>query len=412
MTMSAPSASPAVLDESSPRYAGWRVVAACYLAALCCWGFGLYGHGVYLTELNRLHGWPTALISAGITGFYLLTAALVVFVGDAIARFGPRRVMLTGACCFGSAVALLAVIDALWQLYLVYLLMAVGAATMHVGAISTVVGLWFDKKRPLAISLALNGASSGGIFITPPLVLAIAAYGYSNAVLGAMAAMAVVLLPAIVFWIKPPATPAAKAETAPARAAWTRRNALRSTRFWSVAAPIALALTAQVGFLVHQIAILEPVLGRAQAGFSVAALTVMAILGRFGLGAFANSLDMRRFTAWSVASQAVALLAIAATSNTAALFAGCVLFGLSAGNLLTLPALIIQREFEAASFGVIVALAWAVNQFTYAFGPGLVGVLRDVTGSYAAPLVLLAALDIAAAVLILLRPGTRQAAVI
>ena len=76
--------------KSSPRYAGWRVVAACYLAALCCWGFGLYGHGVYLTELNRLHGWPTALISAGITGFYLLTAALVVFVGDAIAQVRAR----------------------------------------------------------------------------------------------------------------------------------------------------------------------------------------------------------------------------------------------------------------------------------------------------------------------------------
>ena len=58
--------------------------------AVFCWGLGLYGHGVYLTELNRLHGWPTALISAGITGFYLLTAALVVFVGDAIARFGPQ----------------------------------------------------------------------------------------------------------------------------------------------------------------------------------------------------------------------------------------------------------------------------------------------------------------------------------
>ena len=180
---------------------------------------------------------------------------------------------------------------------------------------------------------------------------------------------------------------------------------MRSAKFWSVAAPIALALTAQVGFLVHQIAILEPVLGRAQAGFSVAALTVMAILGRFGLGAFANNLDMRRFTAWSVASQAVALLAIAATSNTTGLFAACVLFGLSAGNLLTLPALIIQREFEAASFAMLVGLAWAINQFIYAFGPGLVGVLRDVTGSYAAPLVLLAALDIAAAGLILLRPA-------
>ena len=64
------------------------------------------------------------------------------------------------------------------------------------------------------------------------------------------------------------------------------------------------------------------------------------------------------------------------------------LFGLSAGNLLTLPALVIQREFEAASFGMLVGLSWAISQFTYAFGPGLIGVIRDVTGNYAAPLVL------------------------
>jgi MFS family permease len=250
------SASISPIEESSPRYPGWRVVAACYLAALCCWGFGLYGHGVYLTELHRLHGWPTAAISAAITGFYLFTAALVVFVGDAIARFGPRRVMFIGACCFGGAVTLLAFITALWQLYLVYLLMAVGAATMHVGAISTVVGLWFDKKRPRAISLALKGASSGGILITPPLVLAIAAYGFSEAMFGAVLLMAAVLLPAIAFWIKRPASSAIRSNAGPAPAAWTRRSALRSARFWSVAAPFALALTAQVGFLVHQIAAL------------------------------------------------------------------------------------------------------------------------------------------------------------
>src|SRR4029078_1223132 len=136
------------IDESSPRYAGWRVVAVCYLGAVFCWGFGLYGHGVYLTELNRLHGWPTALISVAITAFYLLTAALVVFIGDAVARLGPKRVMLTGAFGFSAAVALFALITELWHLYFVYLLMAFGTATMHVGAISTVVGLWFDRKRP------------------------------------------------------------------------------------------------------------------------------------------------------------------------------------------------------------------------------------------------------------------------
>ena len=49
--------------------------------------------------------------------------------------------MVAGAGCVGGGAALVAVITELWQLYLVYLLMAVGAATMHVGAISTVIGL-------------------------------------------------------------------------------------------------------------------------------------------------------------------------------------------------------------------------------------------------------------------------------
>jgi MFS family permease len=168
-----------------------------------------------------------------------------------------------------------------------------------------------------------------------------------------------------------------------------------------------MALTAQVGFLVHQIAILQPTIGRTQAAFSVAALTIAAIVGRFGLGAFAKRLDMRRFTAWSLASQAAALLAMAATTNTTVLIVACVVFGLSAGNLLTLPSLVIQREFDAPSFGMLVGLSWATSQFTYAFGPGLLGIVRDVTGSYAAALGICVALELAAAALILLRPATR-----
>lgn len=390
------------IEETSPRYHGWRVVFACFFGAVFCWGFGLYGHGVYLTELQRLHGWPTASISAAITGFYLMTAALVVFISDAIARLGPKRVMLFGACCFIGAVAALAWINALWQLYALYALMAVGAATMHVGAISNVVGLWFDRQRPLAISLALNGASSGGILVTPVLVLAIGRYGFSDATTGATILMAAILLPAIGLWIGRPQSAAATVAASAQAGTWTRRSALRSLRFWTVAAPFAMALTAQVGFLVHQIAALEPAMGRTQAAFSVAALTICAILGRLVLGTFANRMDVRRYAGWSIASQAVALIALAMTTNSAALMAACVLFGLSAGNLLTLPSLLIQREFEAASFGMLVGLSWAINQFTYAFGPGVMGVIRDLTGAYTLPLLLCAALDIAAAALILL----------
>ena len=87
-------------------------------------------------------------------------------------------------------------------------------------------------------------------------------------------------------------------------------------------------------------------------------------------------------------------------TEPAALFFACALFGLSAGNLLTLPALIIQREFETAAFGMLIGLSWAISQFTYAFGPGLLGILRDLTGGYGAPLALCIVLQIAAAAVI------------
>jgi MFS family permease len=409
MTMPADFALPAV-EESSLRYDGWRVTAVCFVVAMFCWGFGLYSHGIYLSELQHRFGWSAALISSATTAYYLLTASLVVFVSDAIARFGPRRIFLTGTCCLGSAVALLAFIAAPWQLYLVYLVMAVGSAAMHVAAITNVLSLWFDRQRGLAISLALNGASSGGIFVAPTLVIAIAVAGFEAAMVGAATVMAAILIPAIAIGIdRPPIRPRATgvflphgasrsgAASASAPSHWTRAEALRSLAFWSVAGPFALALMAQVGFLVHQIAFLEPTIGRSRAGLTVGVLTVMAIIGRLAVGAATLRLDLRGVTALSLVSQAGALLAMTQTTNAAALFIACAIFGLSAGNLVSLPALIIQREFEATSFGMVVGLSTAIGQFTYAFGPGLLGAVRDATGGYTAAFALCMMLQITAA---------------
>ena len=408
MTMPADLAFAAV-DESSPRYDGWRVTAVCFAVAMFCWGFGLYSHGIYLAELQRRFGWSTSLISGATTAYYLLTASLVVFVSDAILRFGPRRIFLTGTCCLGSAVALLAFIVAPWQLYLVYLIMAVGSAAMHVAAITNVLSLWFDRQRGLALSLALNGASSGGIFVAPTLVIAIAVAGFPAVMVTAIV-MAAILIPAIAIGIdRPPirtqatgiflphggARSGAGSTSAPSR--WTRAQALRSLAFWSVAGPFALALMAQVGFLVHQIAFLEPTIGRSRAGLTVGVLTVIAIIGRLALGAAALRLDLRGVTALSLVSQAAALFAMTQTTNAAALFIACAIFGLSAGNLVSLPAMIIQREFEATSFGMVVGLSTAIGQFTYAFGPGLLGAVRDATGGYTAAFALCMMLQLTAA---------------
>ena len=87
------------------------------------------------------------------------------------------------------------------------------------------------------------------------------------------------------------------------------------------------------------------------------------------------------------------------------LFIACALFGFSVGNLITLPALIVQREFDPRSFGVLVSLITATNQITYAFGPGVIGLLRDLSGSYALPFYGCIAVELTAAVLIMIDRG-------
>src|SRR5215470_20231857 len=124
------------IDEASPRYRGWRVAAVCFAMATFCWGFGFYGHGFYLAELQRLHHWPAALISGASTAYYFVSAILVVFVNDIIARTGLRVFVLAGVAALAASAKLITVISAPWQLFAAYLVMSFGWAAMSVGAIT------------------------------------------------------------------------------------------------------------------------------------------------------------------------------------------------------------------------------------------------------------------------------------
>lgn len=97
----------------------------------------------------------------------------------------------------------------------------------------------------------------------------------------------------------------------------------------------------------------------------------------------------------------MALAIIINSHGELVLIGACALFGFSVGNLITLPSLIVQREFDPRSFGVLVSLITAITQVTYAFGPGVIGLLRDASGSYALPFYCCIGLELIAAALIL-----------
>ncbi|MEW6767082.1 MAG: MFS transporter [Pseudomonadota bacterium] len=397
-------------DETSFRYEGWLVVAVCFIVATFAWGAGFYGLGVYLVELQRANNWPASLISAATTGYYLFSSVLVVFVSEAIRKLGPRLLLVTGVCCMAVGIALVGQIKSIWQLYAVYGLISFGWAGTSLAAINNTLGLWFDKRRGMAISYALNGASIGGVIGVPLLVAAIGKFGFAGTQIVAGIVMVAIAIPAIFLWVGVPPKktlppPDALDPKPPVvrSAAQIRGEAFRALPFWTIVIPFASVLLAQVGFIVHQISFLDPVMGRDKASIAVALMTAFAVIGRVLLGTVIDRFDQRIASAVLFTSQACALLLAINTRNEYALFAASAVFGFTVGNAITLPSLIVQREFSAASFGVLVSLVTAICQFTYAFGPGLVGLLRDWSGSYTVPFSLCMALELIAAAVVLIR---------
>ena len=163
---------------------------------------------------------------------------------------------------------------------------------------------------------------------------------------------------------------------------WSRRSLLRNPAFLTISVPFALGLLAQVGFFTHQISYLLQFVGTQAASVAVSLTTVAAVVGRTVTGLFVDRLDRRVVSAANFALQMAALGLAVLAETVPAVYLTCILFGLAAGNVITLPSLIVQREFPREQFSRIVSLVVSINQFTFAFGPAILGVLRDWSGSY------------------------------
>jgi MFS family permease len=409
-------------------FAGWTVVGVAFLVATFAFGIGFYGVGLYMVVLHDRFGWPVSLISLAITGYYVLSAAMITVVGDAFDRHGPRRVLLVAIGGLATGVLLVASATHAWQLGLGLAVMAVGWAGMSGAGINAVVAPWFERKRGLAVSMAMNGATCGGVLIVPLWAALIPRLGLPGAALVVVGLMLVVLVPLVGLYMhrgpevlglgpdgdsrSAPVVPAGSAAPAGAStaaaprevAAPLRRAALvRTRRFWTISAAFALGLLAQVGFITHQVAYLSPRLGRESAALAVSLTTLAAIVGRLVTGLFVDRIDRRRAASCNFALQALAVFAMIWWPSVPVLYLGCVIFGLGVGNMTTFPSLIVQVEYPKEHFRRVVSLVVAINQFTFAFGPALLGWARDRWGSYSVALGLCLVCEAAAAVIVLLR---------
>jgi len=376
-------------------------------------GFGFYGHSVYLAALTIGDGaeaprLAVSTVSTAVTVYFLTAAAIMVFISDLVARLGPRLFAAIGAVMMGLSLFLIARIRSVFDLFIAYLAMAPAFAMLTNAAVANIVGLWFTQKRGLALSIALTGGGVGGLAIVPTLVWLSGRLSFAIASATIAAVTIPLLLLMIALWVRLP-TPeetkvagprdgqGAKSQTL------TRRQALASAHYWTIAAPLLLAIMVQVGFVVHQVSFLFPVLGRQGAALAVFLTALMAATSRVVVGFFIDRLDQRKIGALLLAAQACALFAMLKFASSHVAFLASAVFGFAVGVMIALPALIIQRECPPAAFGMLAGLTLAIIQTGNAFGPSLLGWLRDATGGYTVPIVVCIAIEIAAIAIILLR---------
>jgi len=394
-----------------PAYHGWWVVFCAFGIALYGWGLGFYGLSLYLVALHKAHGWSPATISAAITFYYVAGAFLVMQVGDVILKHGARLVVTIGVALMGLGVLGLTVIDRPWQLYLAFAVMIPGWAAMGGGAINTLIAQWFNRRRGLAASLALNGATCGGLLFAPAFAWAIDSLGFARACFAAVAVVLATMVPLAAIVLRPRRLDEHDAgdETAAAHDStgqpMSRARLLRQPRYLTLLGAFSLGLLAQISFIAHQVAFLEPTLGLKGAGWAVGLTSISALAGRLVIGLVIDKVDRRAASAAVLGVQVAAMAVLLSSQSIAALYLGCVLFGFGVGNLITLPGLIVQQELPRRDFARAVSLNVAINQLVAALGPYLLGVLHDMSGSYRTSLMACLGLQAAAAILVLWRPG-------
>ena len=192
-------------DMDSAR--GWTVVGAAFLSMFTVFGVA-YSFGAFFAPMAAEFGSSRGATSAvySITAF--LYFSLGVVSGPVTDRVGPRRVLLAGAVAMGGGLFLTSLVGRLWVGYVTYGLgVGLGVACGYVPMVA-VVGGWFERRRSMAVGVAVSGIGLGTLAVAPLAAALIDHAGWRRTYVVFAVGSSALLLVCAAFVRRPPATPA------------------------------------------------------------------------------------------------------------------------------------------------------------------------------------------------------------
>lgn len=350
-----------------PFYYGWVVVFAAGMLGFVGTGFYSYARGVFLPHLTEAYGSGTQLVAWGYSAATVIGAVIAPWLGGLLDRVSPRRVLLFGITVVTAGYWLFSRTESLWQFYLVIgLFMGVGMSCMGNFTWHRILVSWFERRRGLALSLAVGGASAAGILMPYFATWAIDLYGWRQAlaIMGAMTGLT--LLPVVYFLIRDRPSDIGQqidggaiensAVVDPLGAEqdaklWTFREMLKSRAFW------AIALIFGVMQCIFGVVMLHLYKHSLNVGLSIyeaatvsSAVALCSLLGKPPIGWISDALGGRVALWIALALHSIGLTTLAfANGFTMAVIASAI-YGLGLAGMSPLRAFAIAASFGQRSF--------------------------------------------------------------
>src|SRR6202171_2795515 len=155
-------------ESRTPRFHyAWVIAAVTFLALLASAGIRAT-YAVLVLPLEHDFNSDRATISLALSINLLLFGLCGPFAGAIMARFGVRRVMLVALLTLAVAVSLSTLMQAAWQLVLLWgVLVGLGSGAMALVLGATVAARWFVQRRGVVTGLFAASTATGQLVFLP-----------------------------------------------------------------------------------------------------------------------------------------------------------------------------------------------------------------------------------------------------
>ena len=389
---------------------GWIIVALAFVSLFVAVGTLAQCSPAFLIPFTEEFGIGRAQAALSTVMMSVGGVAIMPLVGRAVGTFPIRSVMLAGAAALALGFLGLSLATSWWMVLALFGVVG----SFSVGAISiacnTLVVNWFERRRAIALGIALFGMSISGAVLTPLAAWSIQNWGWRATYRG-FGCLAVALIPLLALLVvdRPsdrglapdggdaPAQPGAGSDAAAPPLSSTR-ELLSSSSLWLIAAACGLIFFGSTGLVNHGVAFatdrgIDPM----RAAGVVSGFFVGGATGKLFFGWLADRLGERGAVAVAQGCCAAALMALLALGGFGPLTAAAGLYGFGMGGIAPLQSALLARCFGTRDFAPAMGLIGPLMLPFHAGGPPLAGVVFDRSGSYDPALwIFLAALAVSA----------------